>query len=152
MIIVCKQRWHLFSAGVPFCFVFIHQAIRVFLITRSSTVVAAAWTIPDEEEATMAARDPVWLIKPVLTRTGGATSRPPPPQSSRRTYRVNLIATPENESVRSTLSSIRKEVRLTRCRNPPRNRFLVGRSSPFTRLAEHRTALRAWCKQCLPGR
>ena len=30
-------------------------------------------------------------------------------------------------------------------------RFLEGRSSIFMRLAEHLTALRAWCKQCLPG-
>ena len=28
--------------------------------------------------------------------------------------------------------------------------FLEGCSSPFMRLAEHLTALRAWCKQCLP--
>ena len=30
-------------------------------------------------------------------------------------------------------------------------RFLGGCSSPFMRLAEHLTAFRAWCKQCLPG-
>ena len=35
--------------------------------------------------------------------------------------------------------------------NPSQKRFLTGRSSPFVRLAEHLTALRAWCKQCLPG-
>ena len=29
---------------------------------------------------------------------------------------------------------------------------LVGCSSPFMRLARHLTALRPWCKQCLPGR
>ena len=44
-----------------------------------------------------------------------------------------------------------KKVR-TRCRNPPHDRFLGGCSSPFMRLAERLTALRAWCKQCLPGR
>ena len=32
--------------------------------------------------------------------------------------------------------------------NPPQKRFLVGCSSPFMRLAQHLTALRAWCKQC----
>ena len=31
-------------------------------------------------------------------------------------------------------------------------RFLVGCSSPFTQLDQHLTELRAWCKQCLPGR
>ena len=36
--------------------------------------------------------------------------------------------------------------------SPPHKRFLVGCSSPFMRLAEHLTALRAWCKQCLLGR
>ena len=30
-------------------------------------------------------------------------------------------------------------------------RFLVDCSSPFVRLAEHLTALRAWCTRCLPG-
>ena len=49
-----------------------------------------------------------------------------------------------------TLSSISKEVG-TSCRSPSYKRFLEGCSSTFLRLAEHRTALRAWCKQCLPG-
>ena len=48
------------------------------------------------------------------------------------------------------LSPISKKVG-TRCRSPFYERFLEGRSSPFLRLAEHLTALRAWCKQCLPG-
>ena len=39
----------------------------------------------------------------------------------------------------------------TRCRCPSYERFLKGCSSPFTRLADHLTALRTWCKQCLPG-
>ena len=30
--------------------------------------------------------------------------------------------------------------------------LVVGCSSTFTRLADNLTALRAWCKQCLPGR
>ena len=30
--------------------------------------------------------------------------------------------------------------------------FLKGFSSPFTRFVQQLTALRAWCKQCLPGR
>ena len=34
----------------------------------------------------------------------------------------------------------------------PQKRFLVGCCSPFMPLAEHLTALRAWCKQCLPRR
>ena len=34
----------------------------------------------------------------------------------------------------------------------PQERFLVRCISPSMRLAEHLTALRAWCKQCLPGR
>ena len=45
------------------------------------------------------------------------------------------------------LSSLCKKVR-TRGRSPPHKRFLVswiGCSSPFMRLAEHLTALRAWC-------
>ena len=48
------------------------------------------------------------------------------------------------------LSSINKKVG-TRCRSPSYERFLKGCSSPFMRLAEHLTALRAWCKQYLPG-
>ena len=36
--------------------------------------------------------------------------------------------------------------------SPPHKRFIVGCRSPFMRLAEHLTALRACCKQCLPGR
>ena len=39
----------------------------------------------------------------------------------------------------------------TRKKNPL-SHLTVGCSSPFMRLAEHLTALRAWCKQCLPGR
>ena len=46
-------------------------------------------------------------------------------------------------------SSIIKKVS-TRCRSPSYERFLEGCSSPFMRLAEHLTAHRAWCKQCLP--
>ena len=36
--------------------------------------------------------------------------------------------------------------------SPPHKRFLVGCSSPFTRLAGRFMALHAWCKQCLPVR
>ena len=36
------------------------------------------------------------------------------------------------------------------CRSPSYEQFLEGYSSPFMRLAEHLTALRAWCEQCLP--
>ena len=32
--------------------------------------------------------------------------------------------------------------------NPPQKRFSVGYSSPFMRLAQHLTTLRAWCNQC----
>ena len=34
----------------------------------------------------------------------------------------------------------------------PKERSLVGRSSPFMRFAQHLTALRTWYKQCVPGR
>ena len=34
-------------------------------------------------------------------------------------------------------------------KSPPHKRFLVGFSSPFTRLAEHFTALRAWWWRCM---
>ena len=36
--------------------------------------------------------------------------------------------------------------------NPPHKRYLVGCGSPFLRLAQNLSALRGWCKQCLPGR
>ena len=38
--------------------------------------------------------------------------------------------------------------------SPPHKRFLrvVGCNSNFMRLAQHLTALRAWCKQCVSGR
>ena len=48
------------------------------------------------------------------------------------------------------LPSISKKVS-TRCRSPSYERFLEGCRPPFMRLAEHPTALRAWCKQCLLG-
>ena len=56
-----------------------------------------------------------------------------------------------------SLEVVIPEIKLTRWRchplaSPPHKRFLIGCSSPFMRLAEHLTAPRAWCKQCLPGR
>ena len=60
------------------------------------------------------------------------------------------VAAPENKE-HGNCHPIRKKVR-TRWRSPPHKQFLQGFSSPFVQLAEHLTALRAWCKQCLPGR
>ena len=40
----------------------------------------------------------------------------------------------------------------TRCRTPPHKWFIVGRSSPFIRHAEHLTSIRAWCQHYRPGR
>ena len=54
-------------------------------------------------------------------------------------------------SIHSKLSSVCKKVP-TRGRSPSYERLLVGCSSASMRLAEHLTVLRAWCKQCLPGR
>ena len=48
------------------------------------------------------------------------------------------------------LPSISKKVG-TRCRSPSYERLLKECSSPFTRLAEHLAALRAWRTQCLLG-
>ena len=48
------------------------------------------------------------------------------------------VTTPENKSIRSTQSSNMQE-------SPPQKRLLVMCSSPFMRLAQHITALRAWC-------
>ena len=50
------------------------------------------------------------------------------------------------QSNQLALSSISKKVG-TKCRSPSYERFLEGCSSPFMRLAERLTALRAWCKQ-----
>ena len=61
------------------------------------------------------------------------------------------VATPESKSGHATLSSVCRKVR-ARCQDPPHKRFLVGCCSPFMRLAEHLTALRAWCRRCLLGR
>ena len=38
--------------------------------------------------------------------------------------------------------------------SPPYKQLFVGDGAhpPFMRLPEHLTALRSWCKQCLPGR
>ena len=77
---------------------------------------------------------------------------------------VNMVRHPRDSFIRvipiaghtrkqsnsSALPSICKKVG-TRCRSPSYERFLEGCSSPFMRLAEHLTALRVWCKQCLPG-
>ena len=61
------------------------------------------------------------------------------------------VAAPETreQSNSLVLLSISKKVD-TRCRSPSFERFLEGCSSPFMRLAEHLTALCAWCKHCLP--
>ena len=48
------------------------------------------------------------------------------------------VATPANLSGHSKLSTIA---------SPPHTRVLVGCSSPFMPLAEHLTALRAWCER-----
>ena len=55
---------------------------------------------------------------------------------------VSGVATPENEVTHWSLSSISKKVG-TRCRRPSSERLLEGCSSPFMRLVEHLTALRA---------
>ena len=60
------------------------------------------------------------------------------------------VATPNNTVTHWSLSSISKKVG-PRCQSPFHERFLEGCSSPFIPLAEHLTARRAWCKQCLPG-
>ena len=49
------------------------------------------------------------------------------------------------------LLSISKKVGTRWCRSSSYKRFLEGCSSPFMRLVEHLTALRAWRKQCLPN-
>ena len=72
-------------------------------------------------------------------RAAGAVDLPPPPLGHTRKPRNSLA-----------LSSKRKKVG-TRCRSSSYERFLEGCSSPFMRLAEHLTALRAWYKQCLSG-
>ena len=66
---------------------------------------------------------------------------PPPPLWSDHT---------KKQSNSLVLLSISKKVG-TRCRSPSYERSLERCSSPFMRLAEHLTALRAWCKQCLSG-
>ena len=58
------------------------------------------------------------------------------------------VATPTNKCIHSTLSSVREEVR-PRCGSAPHKWFLVMCSSPFMQLAEHITALRAWCTRYL---
>ena len=72
------------------------------------------------------------------------------PRGSHRVYPLLYlnVATPENRSINSTLSSMYVQ------ESPPHKRFLliVGCSSPFMRLAQHLAALRAWCKQCLSCR
>ena len=54
------------------------------------------------------------------------------------------------QSISLALSSTSKKVG-TKCRSPSYERFLEGCSSAFMQLAEHLAALRAWCKQWLPG-
>ena len=48
------------------------------------------------------------------------------------------VATPE-----SKINSLDAVINMQE--TPPQKRFVVGCSSPFVRLAEHLTALRAWC-------
>ena len=60
------------------------------------------------------------------------------------------VATTEHKSVHSKPSSMCRKVR-TRCRNPPRRRFLVGCRSSFMRFTKHLTALRAWCTRWFPA-
>ena len=61
-------------------------------------------------------------------------------------------ATPENKVTHWSLPSISKKVGTSPSLSPSYERFLEGCRSPFMRHAEHLTAIRAWCKQCLPGR
>ena len=56
------------------------------------------------------------------------------------------LATPERNSRYSMLSSSCQKVRLAS------GSHVVGYSSPLIRVAQHLTALRAWCKHCLHGR
>ena len=59
---------------------------------------------------------------------------------------VSGVATPEKKRNSLALSSISKKIDKM-CRRPSYERFLEECSSPFMRLAEHLTLLRAWCKQ-----
>ena len=64
---------------------------------------------------------------------------------------VSGVATPKN-NVTHWRCVIHKQGRRHKVpRSPSHERFLEGCSSLFMQLAEHFTALRAWCKQCLPG-
>ena len=98
------------------------------------------------------------LVEKYSTRNGRATRRrpekatqsPPPPYPANPLMPLEA-ATPKNKPGHSTPSSICKKVR-TKCRSPSHKRFQVGCSSPFMRLNARLKALRAWRKQCLPGR
>ena len=71
----------------------------------------------------------------------------------RRLARVFLPQRPPLE-----VATLRKQIKLVDAviytqETPPLKRLLlkVGCSSPFVQLARHLTAVRAWCKQYLPG-
>ena len=107
----------------------------------------------------------LWLVSAILSAgfVHAADHSCPPPFNSTndtcRKWRPLLHSRPTNDTGRKwrpprqtkpfdavihLFIYIHKKVR-TRCRSPPQNWFLVGCSSPFVRLAEHLTALRAWC-------
>ena len=65
-------------------------------------------------------------------------------------FAVSGVATSENKVVLIG-AVIHKQESRHKVQRPSYERFLEGCSSPFMRLAEHVTARRAWCKQCLPG-
>ena len=75
---------------------------------------------------------------------------PPKPYPGSRPTSWESFSPPSPQFILDDLSSICKRVRL---KSGSRYVGCVGCSSPpFMRLAQHLTALRAWCKQYPPGR
>ena len=73
-------------------------------------------------------------------RTGAAPPLPPP--SDMRQLHSNPIAVSGRGHTRKQINSFDAVIHMQE--SPPHKRFLVGCSSPFTRLAEYLTALHAW--------
>ena len=85
---------------------------------------------------------PILRTRAIAVRSGYMMRHP------RNSYIVNPmlsldVATPEIYQFTDAVIHMQE--------NPPLKLFLVGCSSPFLRVTKQLTAIRAWCKQCLPG-
>ena len=85
----------------------------------------------------------------ILRRRGMIGSRSFCGKAPMRQFRGKPIAVSGSGYTGKQINSFNAVIHMQE--SPPHKRFSVGCSSPFLRLAEHLTALRAWCNVCPVG-